>query len=90
MVVLLSAGLLSADGPLSDARKMEIEQVLERQREALMRLPGAVGVGIGEHEGVMAIVLMVETKTPETLAGLPRDIEGHRLVVQEVGRVVAY
>ncbi len=69
---------------------MEIEQVLERQREALMRRPGAVGVGIGEHDGVMAIVLMVETKTPETVAGLPRKIDGHPLVVQEVGKAAAY
>ena len=90
VAVLLFASSLSADGPLSDASKMEIEQVLERQREALMRRPGAVGVGIGEHDGKLAIVFMVERKTPETLAGLPRDIEGHPLVVQEVGKVIAY
>ncbi len=90
VAVLLFASSLSADGHFSDARNMEIEQVLERQREALMRRPGAVGVGIGEHDGKLAIVFMVDRKTPETLADLPREIEGHPLVVQEVGKVIAY
>ncbi len=90
VILLLFAGLLWADGPLSDARTMEIEDVLERQREALMGRPGAVGVGLGEHDGKSAIVFMVESKTPETLAGLPREIEGHPLIVQEVGKIIAY
>ena len=90
LAALPFAGSLSADGHFSDARNMAIEQVLERQREALMSRPGAVGVGIGEHAGKPAIVFMVKRKTPEALAGLPREIDGHPLIIEEVGEIIAY
>ncbi len=67
-----------------------IRQVLARQRDVLMRRPGAVGVGIGQRDGKPAIVFMVKKKTSETLADLPREIEGYALLVEEVGEVVAY
>ncbi len=69
---------------------MEIEGALDRQREVLMGRPGAVGVGIGLSDGKPAIVFMVEKATPEALAGLPDEIEGYPLVVEEVGIITAY
>ncbi len=90
MVVLLFASSLAADGQFEDADDMAIENVLERQREALMRRPEAVGVGIGERAGKPAIVFMVKRKTPEALAGLPAEIDGHPLIVEEVGEITAY
>ncbi len=88
--VVLFASYAVADSHFDDTRDMTIEQVLERQREALMRRPGAVGVGLGLQDGKPAIVFMVDQKTPETLAGLPHDIDGHPLVVEEVGEITAY
>ncbi len=93
MAVLLLAGGHLAAGQSGDGYDMETEgirQVLERQREALMRRSGAVGVGIGQRDGKPAIVFMVKKKTPETLANLPREIEGYPLLIEEVGEVVAY
>ncbi len=90
VAVLLFAGSLAADGQLEVTDDMAIEKVLERQREALMHRPEAVGVGIGERAGKPAIVLMIKRKTPEALAGLPAEIDGHPLIVEEVGEVTAY
>ncbi len=93
VAVLPLAGWPMAAGQSGDGYDMEtagIRQVLARQREALMRRPGAVGVGIGQRDGKPAIVFMLKKKTPETLANLPREIEGYPLLIEEVGEVVAY
>ncbi len=90
VAVLLFASSLAADGQFEVADDMAIENVLERQREALMSRPEAVGVGIGERAGKPVIVLMVKRKTPEALAGLPAEIDGHPLIVEEVGEITAY
>ncbi len=90
LAVLLFAGSPAADDNFDNACNMAIEEVLDRQREALMRRPEAVGVGIGERAGKPAIVLMIKRKTPEALAGLPAEIDGHPLIVEEVGEVTAY
>ncbi len=90
VAVLLFASSLAADGQFEDADDMAIEKVLEQQREALMSRPEAVGVGIGERAGKPAIVLMVKRITPEALAGLPAEIDGHPLIVEEVGEITAY
>ena len=90
VVALLFAGSVAADGQFEDADEMAIENVLERRRDALMSRPEAVGVGIGERAGKPVIVLMVKHKTPETLAGLPAEIDGHPLIVEEVGEITAY
>lgn len=89
-MVFLFSGFVAADNHLDDTRDMTIEMTLERQREMLMRRPGAVGVGIGMHDGKSVIVFMIDQKTPETLAGLPREFDGHPLVVEEVGEITAY
>ena len=90
VAVLLLTSSLAADGQFDDACDMAIEDVLERQREALMSRPEAAGVGIGEREGKPAIVFMVKRKTPEALAGLPAEINGHPLIVEAVGEIIAY
>ncbi len=90
VAVLLFASSLAADGQFEATDDMAIEKVLERQREALMLRPEAVGVGIGERAGKPVIVFMVNRKTPEALAGLPAEIDGHPLIVEEVGEITAY
>lgn len=90
LVTMLLTNVLVAGDRDEYVSDMEIEGALDRQREALMGRPGAVGVGIGLRDGKPAIVFMVEKATPEALAGLPREIEGYTLVVEEVGKVTAY
>ena len=93
MAVLSLSGWHMAAGQSGNGGDMQteaIKQVLARQREALMRRPGAVGVGIGQRDGKPVIVFMVKEKTPETLADLPRQIEGYALLIEAVGEVTAY
>lgn len=69
---------------------MKIEETLKRTRETLMERPGVAGVGVGLREGKPVIVLMLERDSPEVTAGLPEEIEGHRVVVEVVGEITAY
>lgn len=63
----------------------DIKVVLEQQRDALMALPGVVGAALGEADGEPCIRVFVERRTPEVTRGIPRAIDGYRVLVQESG-----
>ena len=91
--VLASFMMASAVADGSEAKglsAMAIEEVLDKQREALMRRPHAVGVGIGLKNGKPAIVLMLDQASPHALQGLPKEIGGYPLVVEAVREIRAY
>lgn len=69
---------------------MSIEQAFERHHDRLMAVPGVTGVGIGEKAGRPAIVVMVAGLTAELRARLPRALEGHPVVVEQSGEIVAF
>lgn len=65
-----------------------VAAVLERQRAALMALDGVVMVGEGQDEvGREAIVVGV--KRHDQLAGLPRSLDGVRVMGLVIGEVDA-
>jgi hypothetical protein len=69
---------------------MTIEQTFDRHHERLMAIPGVTGLGIGQQRGVPAIVVMVSKLTPALRAAVPRVIEGHPVVVEQSGEIVAH
>ncbi len=61
---------------------MRAQEVLERHRGELLRLPGVVGVGIGRSNGE-TIELLVESQEGRNW---PRELEGVPVRVRVVGR----
>ena len=69
--------------------KKAIETVLKEHTDSLMSLPGVVGTGQGQCEGVPCIKVFVVEKTPALLDQIPSAVEGYAVVVQETGEIRA-
>jgi hypothetical protein len=69
---------------------MNIEQAFDRHHDRLMAVPGVTGLGIGDKDGKPAIVIMVKELTPDLKARLPEALEGHPVVVEQSGEIVAF
>lgn len=69
---------------------MSIEQVFNRHQDQLMGVPGVTGVGIGEKDGKPAIIVMVRELTQDVGSRLPQVIEGHPVVVEQSGEIIAF
>lgn len=69
---------------------MSIEQVFNRHQDQLMGVPGVTGVGIGEKDGKPAIIVMVRELTQDVRSRLPQVIEGHPVVVEQSGEIIAF
>ncbi|MDA1257791.1 MAG: hypothetical protein O3C10_08105 [Chloroflexi bacterium] len=67
-----------------------IESVVAKAVDSLMALPGVVGVGIGEHGGEPCIRVMVDTATPTIRAGIPDQLSGYPVIVDETGPIKAF
>lgn len=66
---------------------MTINAVIERHASELLDIPGVVGVAHGEQEGQSVVQILVEHRTAELVAKLPRALEGYRVVVVESGEI---
>ncbi len=69
--------------------KKSIETAVAEAVDSLLSLPGVVGVGIGEHGGEPCIRVMVETATPAVRAGIPDQLGGYPVIVDETGPIRA-
>ncbi|MEW5684224.1 MAG: hypothetical protein AB1942_04830 [Pseudomonadota bacterium] len=63
----------------------EAEAAKDRAAPRLMAIDGVCGVGVTESAGRPAIMIFVEGVTPELSRALPRQIEGHPVVVHDTG-----
>ena len=65
----------------------DINTVLSAHDDALMTIPGVVGVYVGllEDGETPCIKIMVVEKTPELEEMLPKSLDGHPVVVEESG-----
>jgi hypothetical protein len=77
-------------GQIQEVLPMNIEQVFDRHHDRLMAIPSVTGLGIGDKDGKPAIVIMVRQLTPDLKARLPRALEGHPVIVQQSGEIVAF
>ena len=66
--------------------------IRDRHEDDLMRIPGAVGtgIGIGDEPGRPAIIVYVKKMTPEAQAAAPKDVEGVPVKMIQNGGFVAY
>jgi hypothetical protein len=64
----------------------DINAVLENHATGLMSIPGVAAVGVGElSDGTPCIKIYVKRKTDDLLERLPKNLEGHPVVVEESG-----
>lgn len=67
-----------------------LAEVLRRHTPELLAIPGVNGTGEGREGGVPVLVVFVERTTTELEARIPKSIEGHPVVIREIGRVTPY
>ena len=77
---------------LSTEAVVSATAIRDRHEDSLMRVPGAVGTGIGagDQPGQPAIHIFVEKLTPEAQAAASKEVEGMPVKVIETGAFVAY
>jgi hypothetical protein len=66
-----------------------IEQTIKAHIDALMEVSGVVGVGQGLLENTPCIKVFVVEITPELQRQIPKMLDGHPVVVEEIGRIKA-
>jgi hypothetical protein len=66
---------------------MTVNDVIQRHAEALLEIPGVVGVAQGTSEGHSVVQILVERRTPELIAQLPRTLDGYPVVVVQSGEL---
>jgi hypothetical protein len=66
-----------------------IEEVLRQHTEEWMAIRGVVGTGIGQCDGESCIRIMVDRKTDELTARLPKTAGGYRVDIVETGPIRA-
>ena len=87
LVVLVFAGACRGNG--GDGRDMptqDIKTVMDAHADELMALEGVTAVAIGAlADGTPCIRVYVIKKTDDLQARIPKQIEGHPVVVEESG-----
>lgn len=71
----------------------EVAQAIRAQRANSSRLagiPGAIGHAVGLGASGVHIKILVEQLTPEALRSAPQQVDGIPVVVEEVGRIIAF
>ncbi len=64
-----------------------IEAAQAKLTDSVMSLPGVVGIGIGECEGVPCIKIFVVQRTPELEGEIPSTFEGFPVEMQVTGEI---
>lgn len=72
---------------------MDIESVLTKHEETVMRLPNVTGIGIGQKADKTVIKVFVTRKLPESRLRIdeiiPKTLDGYETDVEEIGDVTA-
>ena len=84
--------VIAGDVGLSKEAVESATAVRDRHEDELMKIPGAVGTGIGmsEEPGQPAIIVYVTKNTPQTQAATPKEVEGVPVKTVQNGGFVAY
>jgi hypothetical protein len=67
--------------------RRDINAVLNEHDDALMAIPGVVGVSVGllDDDKTLCLKVMVVQKTPELVRKIPATLEGYPVAVEETG-----
>lgn len=63
----------------------DAQRVMDRFVEEWMEIPGVVGVGIGQHEGVPCVTVILADSSAEITRRIPPQIDSVRVVIQLTG-----
>jgi len=85
-----AGGGIPGEEGLSRAELARAIRLQELNGRTLLQTAGAVGHAVGAANGRAVIKILVEELTPEALAGAPRQIDDVPVVVEAIGKVVAY
>jgi hypothetical protein len=66
-----------------------IDELIAEHRDRLLSIPGVVGVAEGVRAGEPCIKVLVEERSAETLAAIPRTLDGLAVEVEESGEIRA-
>jgi hypothetical protein len=66
---------------------MTISAVIQRHAEELLEISGVMGVAEGARGGHRVVQILVERRTPELMAKLPRTLDGYPVVVVQSGEL---
>jgi hypothetical protein len=79
----------SAPGNAAESQmaKSTIQDVLKKNTDSLLSIPGVQGVAVGESGGKPCILVLVNQKTPEIMTKIPSQLEGFPVVVEETGTI---
>lgn len=67
--------------------ELTIQDVLKKNTDPLMSIPGVVGVAVGERAGRPCILVLVREKTSEIMTKIPAELEGFPVIVEETGAI---
>ena len=80
-----SRGTVSDRQASPEATARTIEQVLREHTEEWMAVPGVVGTGIGECDGVPCIKVFLGQETQESKEAIADSVGGYRVEVEVTG-----
>ncbi len=87
LVSLLACHRPASDGAPEASPPMPITATIERHSAELLEISGVVGVAEGARAGQVVVQILVERRTPDLLARLPRTLDGYAVVVVESGEI---
>lgn len=67
-----------------------IEQVQAEHTAAWMKIPGVVGIAIGESDGKPCIKILAVSLTPEIKAQIPKLVDGYAVDIEVTGEFRAH
>ena len=69
---------------------MEIEEVLQKNKDKLMDIPGVIGIGIGKNQDMKVIqVIIIEEMKNELLKKLPEKLQNFQVQIIESNELKA-
>jgi hypothetical protein len=71
----------------SHVARLTIQDVLKKNTDHLMSVPGVLGVAVGERGGRPCILVLVVEKTSEIITKIPSELEGFPVVIEETGAI---
>jgi hypothetical protein len=91
LILFSGAGCVAHSAPGNSAEsqmtKSTIQDVLKKNTDSLLAIPGVQGVAVGESGGKPCILVLVNQKTTDIVKKIPSQLEGYPVVVEETGTI---
>ena len=68
---------------------MTIAEVLEKNTDTWMKIPGVIGTGEGESDGKPCIKVFTTGNSKLVKKKIPKIVNGYKVVLEETGKIEA-